>query len=246
MSKPFLILQIRPEDKVADDEYQAFLRAGELSSEDTVRIQLDRQSIPGDIDVRDYSGIVLGGGPACLSDTPDKKPSYQKRFERELFELMRHIGAHDTPFIGACYGIGLLAAYLGAAVNKSAYNEAVGAVMVNVTKAGKRDQLLTNIPESFQAFTGHKETVQAMPSDATLLIDGKKCPYQMIRYQQNIYGLQFHPELDPAGLELRIHAYRDLGYFKPEEADQLIDDGYAATVIYPQRIFKNFVKQYSS
>ena len=246
MNKPFLILQIRPEDQAADDEYQAFLRAGDLSPDDTIRVQLDRQSIPSDIDVRDYSGIVLGGGPACVSDPQDKKPSYQVRFERELFDLMQQIEAHDTPFIGACYGIGLLAAYLGSVVDKSSYSEAVGAVTVVVTEAGREDPLLTSIPESFQAFTGHKEALQTLPRQTELLVDGKKCPFQMIRYQQNIYGLQFHPELDPAGLELRIRTYRDLGYFKPEEADQLIEDGYAANVLYPQNIFKNFVNQYSS
>lgn len=53
MNKPFLTLQIRPEKLAADDEYQAFLRAGDLSPDDTVRVQLDRQSIPDDIDVRD-------------------------------------------------------------------------------------------------------------------------------------------------------------------------------------------------
>lgn len=246
MNKPFLILQIRPEDQAADDEYQAFLRAGDLSPNDTVRVQLDRQSIPEDIDVRNNSGIILGGGPACVSDAPNKKPSYQTRFERELLELMKQVEARDTPFIGACYGIGLLAAYLGTTVDKSAYSEAVGAVEVNITEAGREDPLLNGIPDSFHAFTGHKEAVQSLPPETTLLVDGKKCPNQMIRYQQNIYGLQFHPELDPAGLELRIRTYRDLGYFKPEDADQLIEDGYAAAVKYPQTIFKNFVNHYSS
>lgn len=159
---------------------------------------------------------------------------------------MKQIEAHDAPFIGACYGIGLLATYLGADVDKSAYNEAVGAVEVNITEAGREDPLLNGIPDSLHAFTGHKETVQSLPRDTTLLVDGKKCPSQMIRYQQNVYGRQFHPELDPAGLELRIRTSRDLGYFNPVNADQLIEDGYAAAVKHQQTIFKNFVNHYLS
>lgn len=246
MSKPFLILQIRPEDTASDDEYQAFLRAGDISPDDTARIRLDRQELSADLDLRQFSGVIIGGGPACISDDPANKPSYQLRFERELHQLLEKVIERDMPYFGSCYGIGLLADHLEASVGKSAYSEPVGATQLLLTEEGTKDPLLKNVSPSLQAFAGHKESVLELPKGAIHLIKSKTCPNQMIRYKQNIYGLQFHAELDAAGLELRIRTYRDLGYFKPEEADDLIAQGYSATVTEPQKIFKNFIDRYKS
>ena len=60
--KPFLILQLRPETEASDDEFQAILRKGGLSMSDVHRIRLDQQSLPDDLRLENYAGVIVGGG----------------------------------------------------------------------------------------------------------------------------------------------------------------------------------------
>jgi len=91
---------------------------------------------------------------------------------------------------------------------------------------------------------GHKEAVQTLPSGCVHLVASPPCPYQMIRYGQNVYATQFHPEADAAGFALRIRVYRNEGYFRPEEAERLIDMCHAANVHVPEWLLRNFVNRY--
>ena len=47
MTKPFLILQLRPETEASDDEFAAFLAKGGLEPGEVRRIRLDQEAIPG-------------------------------------------------------------------------------------------------------------------------------------------------------------------------------------------------------
>ena len=241
--KPFLILQLRPETEASDDEYSAILRKGGLAADQTRRIRLDRDTLP-DIDLLDYAGTIVGGGPGCVSDAPHDKTTTDARAEAACLSLMPQITAADLPFMGCCYGIGILAHHLGATVSKERYGEAVSAATCTVTPDGKRDPLLHGFPDQFDAFVGHKEAVQNLPADATHLLSGDVCPFQMIRYKSNVYATQFHPEADGAGFATRIRIYKDKGYFPPDEAAALTDMVKAADVTYAADILRNFVTRY--
>lgn len=244
--KKFLILQLRPETEASDDEFSAILAKGGLQPDDVHRIRLDQQDIPADLDVRDYAGVIVGGGPGCVSDAPDTKPSQEARIEAEILALMPQITELDHPFMGCCYGIGILAHHLGADVNKSQYGEAVGPTLCEVTEAGKTDPMIAGLPERFQAFVGHKEAVQHLPEGCVQLLASDPCPYQMIRYGQNVYATQFHPEADADGFATRIRIYKDKGYFDPAKADELVAMCHASDVTQPEKILQRFVARYQS
>ncbi|MBA85030.1 glutamine amidotransferase [Thalassobius sp. S69A] len=241
--KPFLILQLRPESEASDDEYAAFLDKGGLRADQTHRIRLERETLP-DLNLSDYSGVIVGGGPGCVSDAPATKDPLEARIEAEILSLMPQITEQDVPFMGCCYGIGILGHHLGATVSKENYGEPVGPTDCTRTPEGAADPLLQDLPAQFQAFVGHKEAVQHLPQGAVHLLASAPCPFQMIRYKQNVYATQFHPEADSAGFELRIRIYKDKGYFPPEEADSLIAMCRAADVHSPEKILRNFVARY--
>lgn len=243
--KPFLILQLRPERDVSDDEYAAILAKAGVSADDTVRICLDHQDLPDGIDLSAYSGVIVGGGPGCFSDPPEAKSPTEARIEAAILSLMPAVTAQDVPFMGCCYGMGALGQHLGAEVSKRRYGELVAAVLCTKTEAGRADPLLANLPERFDAFVGHKEALQEIPDGAVHLMSGESCPYQMIRYGQNVYATQFHPEADADGVAVRIRAYRDKGYFPPEEAEPLIAAVADADVVDSARILANFVARYA-
>ncbi|SNR56020.1 glutamine amidotransferase [Puniceibacterium sediminis] len=242
--RPFLILQLRPEADASDAEFAAFLDKGNLRAEQTHRIRLESESLPADINLHSYSGVIVGGGPGCVSDAPNLKDPTEAHAEAQILSLMPQITAQDIPFLGCCYGIGILAHHLGAEVSKARYGEKVGAVTCHMTPDGHIDPLLNGLPDSFDAFVGHKEAVQDLPPGCVHLLQSDPCPFQMIRYGSNVYATQFHPEADADVFAERVLIYRNRGYFQPETAEEVIEMCHTSDVTIPERILQNFVARY--
>jgi len=242
--KPFLILQLRPEAEASDNEYEAILQKAGLRADETLRIRLDQTAQVPEISQHAFSGVIVGGGPGCVSDAPEKKSAIEQQIEAAVLGVMPSIVAQDFPFLGCCYGIGVLGHHLGAAVNKSRFSEVVGTAECSLTREGQQDPLLAGMPDQFEAFVGHKEALQELPRGCALLASAPTCPFQMIRHGSNVYATQFHPEADSQGFELRIRIYRKSGYFPPDDATRLIGMCRSANVFAPERILRNFVARY--
>jgi len=243
--KPFLMLQLRPERDASDDEFAALCDKGGLTVSDTLRVRLDAEDIPEALQLDDLSGVIVGGGPGCISDPPEKKSAVEARIEASVLALMPEIVARDIPFMGCCYGMGVLGHHLGGTVSKARYGEPVGTAPCSVTDEGAADPLLAGLPRDWDAFVGHKEAVQALPPGAVHLVASAPCPFQMIRTGRNVYATQFHPEAEARDFERRIHIYRNHGYFPPEDADRLIEMCNAAEVTVPREILARFVDRYA-
>ncbi len=242
--KPFLLLAIRAEDAAADDEYASILRLGGLDPSEVHRVRLEQAS-GGDLDPTEFSGVILGGGPFQRSDPEATKSEVQLRVEAELETLLDVVVGEDLPFLGLCYGIGVLGTHQGGIVDR-AFGEAVGRASVIVTEAGRADPLFSGLPEEFEAFGGHKEALSVVPRHATVLATSAACPVQAFRVGANVYATQFHPELDSASLQTRIDAYRDYGYFPPEEAESLKAVARERDVEWPAMILRRFVRRYAA
>jgi len=169
----------------------------------------------------------------------------QHRVERELAGLLDDVVAQDFPFLGACYGIGLLTSYLDGVVDDT-WSEVAGPIVVSLTPAGVADQLFGRAAPTFEAFVGHKEACTVLPTGATLLATGEGCPVQAFRIGQNIYATQFHPELTQAGILTRLRVYHDNGYFEPDAYDEVIAAIDASTVTEPATIMKAFVERFGT
>jgi len=237
---PFLLLSIRAEDEAADDEYLAMMRFAGLDAKGLRRIRLNHQSL-GPIDLAEWSGIILGGGPYSVSDAPDSKSPTQQRVESELLPLIGRVADRDFPFLGCCYGVGTLGAAVGAIVDRT-YSEPVGAVTVTLTRAGRGDPLFADLPDVFDAYGGHKEAATSLPSDAVCLASSASCPVQAFRVGSNVYATQFHPELDADGICTRIDVYKNHGYFAPEAAESLKSAARQRRIEYPPAILRRFTR----
>ncbi len=240
----FLILQLRPETDASDAEYASLLARSGLGPERTHRIRLDRTSLPDGLNLSDYAGVIVGGGPGCVSNAPEQKSPTEARIEAQIMGLMPQITDADHPFMGCCYGLGILAAHLGGDVSKARYSEPVGPSACVLTTEAASDPLTAGLPDAFDAYVGHKEAVQALPPGCVHLIASAPCPFQMVRYGQNVYATQFHPEADATDFEQRINIYRDHGYFPPDQADTLIARCHAAEVTVPGEILRRFAVRY--
>ncbi|MGY1636101.1 glutamine amidotransferase [Geodermatophilus sp. SYSU D00742] len=241
--RPFLLLASRAEDVAADDEYAAFLRLTGLEEGQLHRIRMEAAPLPA-LDLDDYAGVLLGGGPFNSSDPYEAKTPVQHRVEAELRALLDQVVARDLPFFGACYGIGTLGVHQGGVVDRT-YGEPVSCVPIVLTPAGREDPVLAGLPEVFDALVGHKEACRVLPPSAVLLATSAACPVQMFRVGRNVYATQFHPELDVAGVVTRARVYQHAGYFPPAELEELIARLRTAVVSEPGRMLANFVARYA-
>ena len=240
--KPFLLLAIRAEDAAADNEYASFLTFAGLAENELRRIRLEQRAL-GDIDLRDWSGILVGGGPFNFTDPEERKSPVQRRVEADLVRLLDTVISADFPFLGACYGIGALGRHQGAVVDRR-FAEPVGTVRVTLTAEGQRDPLLRGLPVTFDAFTGHKEAISRLPGHAVLLASSEGCPIQIFRVGSNVYATQFHAELDAAGMSTRVDVYKHAGYFDPDQADDIKAQARRSNVTWPPVILRRFVECY--
>lgn len=241
--KPFVLLATRPEDQAADDEYEAMLRFGGLSPAQLRRVRLEAGPMPP-IDLDEVSGVIVGGSPFTTSDPPGKKTAVQVRVEAELAALVRDAVDRDTPFLGACYGVGTLGVVAGGVVDGT-YAEPVGAVPVSLTDEGRADPVFGALPGTFDAFVGHKEALRVPPPGAVVLATSPDCPVQAFRLRRNLYATQFHPELDVPGIVTRIDVYRHAGYFAPDEVEALTAEVSRAHVVAPPLVLRAFVERYA-
>ena len=241
--RPFLFLGTRAEDDVAQQEYDAVLAGCGLRPDELVRVRLEQGPL-GEVDLADWSGIILGGGPFNVSDPVAAKSAAQRQAEADLHDLAGRVLNEDFPFLGACYGIGILGGLAGGVVDRT-WGEPIGALPVRLTPEGAADPLFGAMPAEFAAFLGHKEAVARLPEGAVLLASTDTCPVHAFRLGRNVYATQFHPELDPVAICDRIDAYSAHGYYEPHEQELLKAAAREALVTEPVRLLARFVELYA-
>ena len=150
--KPFLLLASRAEDDAAEDEYHAYLRYGGLTAGQLRRIRMEADPLP-ELDLNDYSGVIVGGSPFTSSDPEEEKSAAQKRVERELAALLDRIVGADFPFLGACYGVGTLGLHQGAVIDRT-FGEGIGGVTIRADRRGPAGSPAQGHPRTLHGVCG--------------------------------------------------------------------------------------------
>jgi GMP synthase (glutamine-hydrolysing) len=151
-----------------------------------------------------YDGVVILGGPMSANDT-DRLPHLLT--EMKLIEQAMH---RNLPVLGICLGAQLIAKTLGAAVYPNQEKE-IGWYDVSPTGEADRDPLLADFRKSERIFQWHGETFD-IPKTSSHLAFSSLCANQAFRYGDNVYGFQFHLEVD----EPMIHRWLRLAEQKNE------------------------------
>lgn len=243
-STPFLLLSTRDDDVVAADERASLARHMDVPLARVEQVRMERGPSLELVAARlreGVAGVVLGGSPFTTLTPREHRTATQDRVEEELRALLPELIARDLPFLGLCYGVGTVGGFLGGTVDAT-YAENTSAVPLHVTADGRDDPLLVDVPDSFEAYVGHKEALTLLPSGATLLVRGEACPFQLWRAGPRQYVTQFHPEMDADSLELRMRAYLHAGYFAADEFDALLALVRSADVSASHLLLRNFAR----
>jgi GMP synthase (glutamine-hydrolysing) len=133
-----------------------------------------------------FSGIVITGSPAMVSARED----WSERTAKWLAGAVRN-GQH---VLGVCYGHQLLAHALGGTAGPNPAGRQIGTVTTQLVDSSEYDPLLGHLPGTFSSQTSHAEVVLELPPGARRLATSPLDDNFAIRYAENAWGVQFHPE----------------------------------------------------
>jgi GMP synthase (glutamine-hydrolysing) len=126
------------------------------------------------------SGLILSGGPASVYAGDAPLP------DKGLFDL-------GVPMLGICYGMQLLALYMGGKVERGLKREyGKGTLMVS----DKSCALFRKLPRNLQVWNSHGDKLTRRPLGFKSVAVTENSSYAVIEHRpKKIFGLQFHPEV---------------------------------------------------
>jgi GMP synthase (glutamine-hydrolysing) len=139
--------------------------------------------------IEHYSHLVILGGPISAYEE-DIYP-----FLRYEFELIEAAIERGVSTLGICLGSQILARVLGAKVYRGDAGREAGWCNLDLTESADRDPLMLNFPKSFKVFESHQDTFD-LPSGVAHLATSSKYQNQAFRYQDHVWAIQFHLEID--------------------------------------------------
>ncbi len=237
------MLTTRTYEAVAVSEREALLKFTGLKEDELVNVRLEREAFP-EIDLSNWDGIIMCGSHFDVSMPQEEKSAQQLEIESNLDDLMTQAIERDFPILGICYGLGITTRLLGGVVGPD-ISEDITAPVLTLTPEGMEDPILAGIPQKFNAYVGHHESVIEPPSELVPLVTGEIAPLQMGRIGKNIYLTQFHPELDYEGISVRIEVFADHGYYPKEEREEVEARVTGVDVSHAHLILSNFVDRFA-
>ena len=155
-----------------------------------VQIELDEgESIPADLS--GYDAMLCMGGP--MDTWMESEYPWLIEEKRRIREWVLVLG---KPFLGFCLGCQLLGEVLGGEVVKSEPPE-IGVLDINMTAAAKQDPLFADFPDTIKAVQWHSFEVRGLDDNPEVCVLGSTAgtPYQIFRFRNNAYAMQFHVEV---------------------------------------------------
>ena len=153
-------------------------------------IELDEgEKIPDDLSK--FDGMFCMGGPmdTFMEDQYPWLIEEKKKIKEFVVDLKK-------PYLGFCLGCQLLGEVIGGKVVKSSSPE-IGIMDINFTKEKKNDHLFSKFPDKIKSLQWHSYEVQELDKnkEVTLLASSPITKYQIFKYQDHAYGIQFHIEI---------------------------------------------------
>ncbi len=130
-------------------------------------------------------GVILSGGPASV-------------YEPEAPLVPDWVFAHNLPALGICYGMQALVHQLGGQVAPGERREYGSASLQRRNPEQSLQSfpsLFHDMPDSFQVWMSHGDRVDVLPPGFASLAGTENSPNAAIGNGNNVFGLQFHPEV---------------------------------------------------
>ena len=154
------------------------------------------------------------------------------------------------PYLGFCLGCQLLGEVIGGKVVKSNPAE-IGMMDIKFTTEKNHDNLFSKFPDKIKSLQWHSYEVQGIENnqDITLLASSPITKYQIFKYKDYAYGIQFHIEIKDTTVnewgcvpEYKKALEDQLGGGALEKFDQSAKDNMTDMNNYSKILYNNFKK----
>ena len=215
-----------------------------LDNVNLTTIELDEgEKIPNDLNK--FDAMFCMGGPM---DTwmEDKYPWLIE--ERE--KIKNFVVDLQKPYLGFCLGCQLLGEAVGGKVVKSNPAE-IGMMDINFSNKKNNDSLFSSFPNKIKSLQWHSYEVNNLESnkDVTILASSPITKYQIFKYKNHAYGIQFHIEIKETTVNEWgcVPAYKSaleeqLGVGALEKFDKEAKSNMIAMNNYSKILYSNFKK----
>jgi len=215
-----------------------------LDNVNLTTIELDEgEKIPNDLNK--FDAMFCMGGPM---DTwmEDKYPwliEEKKKIKNFVVDLQK-------PYLGFCLGCQLLGEVVGGKVVKSNPAE-IGMMDINFSNKKNNDSLFSSFPNKIKSLQWHSYEVNNLESnkDVTILASSPITKYQIFKYKNHAYGIQFHIEIKDTTVNEWgcVPAYKSaleeqLGVGALEKFDKEAKSNMIAMNNYSKILYSNFKK----
>ncbi len=147
------------------------------------------EQIPTSVPVG-VAGVIALGGYMSANDDDDHPWLTDER------SLLKDVVANDIPFFGICLGGQMLATAVGGVVEKSP-NKEIGISHFVVDSSMADDEVFAPLAgKEVIAAQWHVDYISDLPEDVHVFAGNDVCPVQAYKVGNNVYGAQFHPEID--------------------------------------------------
>ena len=153
-------------------------------------IELDEgEKIPNNLNF--FDGMLCMGGP--MDTWMEKDYPWLIEEKKKIKEFVVEL---NKPYLGFCLGCQLLGEAIGGKVVKT-NNPEIGMLSVNFLDEKNKDILFADFPDKITSLQWHSYEVQELEKNknVTLIASSKETKYQIFRYKNNAYGIQFHIEI---------------------------------------------------
>ncbi len=143
------------------------------------------------------------------------------------------------PYLGFCLGCQLLGEAIGGKVIKSKQPE-IGIMNINFSENIKNDFLFSSFPNKIKSLQWHSYEVKGLEKNknVTLLASSPITKYQIFKYKEHAYGIQFHIEIK----KTTVQEWGCVPEYKSALEKQLGDDALKKFDIEAKKNMKNMNK----
>lgn len=182
----------------------------------------------------EVAGAFITGSAAMVTD--------RAAWSEQTAGWIRTAMDRGLPMFGVCYGHQLLAHALGGRVGYLSGGREIGTLPIERLAAAGDDPVARLLPDRFQAHTTHEQSVLELPAGARVLARSARDPHHLLRYGQNAWSVQFHPEFNAEIMRAYIHRKRHDMHREGSDVRRVYSS--VNPTPFARRLLRNFIRHH--